>query len=82
MAERGFVAKERCNLDRRGAEVVVTKVGRKAIEAAAPGHVAAVRRLFVDLLSDEQLEAVAGVAETVLAALESECARLDDEEIG
>ena len=33
------------NTDRRGAYVVITKRGRIEIEAAAPGHVAAVRRL-------------------------------------
>ena len=44
MAGRGLVAKEPCNSDRRGAYVVVTDEGRDAIEAAAPGHVEAVRQ--------------------------------------
>lgn len=70
MAERGLVAKERCGGDRRGAEVVVTKRGRKEIEAAAPGHVEAVRRLFVDRLTPKQLDEIAQAAETVLAAFE------------
>ena len=42
MADRGLVAKQPCEEDRRGSYVVVTKHGRKAIEAAAPGHVATV----------------------------------------
>ena len=70
MAGRGLVKKERCGADRRGAFVVVTKRGRKEIEAAAPGHVAAVRRLFVDRLTPNQLAAVGKAAETVLAALD------------
>jgi DNA-binding MarR family transcriptional regulator len=70
MMARGLVAKEPCDSDRRGAFVVVTKQGRKEITAAAPGHVRAVRQLFVDRLTPEQLEAVGGAAETVLAALE------------
>jgi DNA-binding MarR family transcriptional regulator len=70
MAERGLVAKERCEGDRRGAEVVVTKRGRKEIEAAAPGHVEAVRRLFIDHLTPRQLDEIASAAESVLAALE------------
>ena len=70
MAGRGLVKKERCDADRRGAFVVVTKRGRKEIEAAAPGHVAAVRRLFVDRLTPNQLAAVGKAAETVLAALD------------
>jgi DNA-binding MarR family transcriptional regulator len=68
MAGRGLVTKERCDLDRRGAYVVITTRGRRAIEAAAPGHVAAVRRLFVDRLTPAQLDALGDAAEVVLAA--------------
>lgn len=66
MAGRGLVRKERCETDRRGAFVAVTPQGRREIAAAAPGHVATVRRLFVDRLSPAQLDAVAEAAETVL----------------
>jgi DNA-binding MarR family transcriptional regulator len=69
MVERGLIAKEKCDSDRRGQEIVVTRQGRKAIEAAAPGHVAAVRRLFVDQLTPRQLDALGSAAETVLAAI-------------
>lgn len=69
MAARGLVTKERCPSDRRGWFVVVTDRGRAEIEAAAPGHVAAVRALFVDVLSPEQLDAVGEAAEAVLANL-------------
>jgi DNA-binding MarR family transcriptional regulator len=67
MADRGLVKKDKCAADRRGSFVAVTAKGRREIEAAAPGHVAAVRRLFVDRLTGEQLDAVADAAETVLA---------------
>ena len=70
MAGRGLVTKEKCDADRRGAYVVVTTRGRREIAAAAPGHVAAVRRLFVDRLTPTQLEAVGEAAEIVLAALD------------
>lgn len=70
MAERGFVRKEKCGSDRRGAHVVVTARGRREIKAAAPGHVAAVRRLFVDHLTPAQIDAVGEAAEVVLAALD------------
>lgn len=69
MANRGLVTKEKCDSDRRGAFVVLTPHGRREIEAAAPGHVAAVRRLFVDRLTPAQLDAIAEVAEAVLAGL-------------
>jgi len=70
MAGRRLVRKEKCESDRRGAFVAVTSRGRREIEAAAPGHVAAVRRLFIDRVSAEQLDLIAEVAEHVLAALE------------
>ena len=69
MAERGLVKKEKCGSDRRGSFVSVTPAGRKEIEAAAPGHVNAVRKLFVDHLTGEQLDAIADAAEAVLAAM-------------
>ena len=70
MHDRGLVAKEQCPSDRRGAFAIVTDEGRRRLAAAAPGHVAAVRRLFVDRLRPEQLEELAELAETVLAALD------------
>jgi DNA-binding MarR family transcriptional regulator len=69
MAGRGLVSKERCDSDRRGAFVVVTPVGRREIEAAAPGHAAAVRRLFLDRLTPAQLDAVGDAADIVLTGL-------------
>jgi DNA-binding MarR family transcriptional regulator len=70
MVERGLVKKERCDSDRRGFYVVVTARGRRSLEAAAPGHVATVRRLFVDRLTPEQLHAVGAAAEVVLAGFD------------
>jgi DNA-binding MarR family transcriptional regulator len=67
MARRGYVEKVPCESDRRGAFVAVTEQGRKAIEAAAPGHVQAVRELFIDPLSPSQLTALSRAAAAVLA---------------
>lgn len=72
MVARGLVEKAPCPSDRRGAVIVVTEAGRSQIEAAAPSHVAAVRRLFVDRLSPGQLEQLADLSDTVLAAIEAE----------
>lgn len=71
MADRGVVKKEKCDADRRGAFVALTPRGRKEIESAAPGHVAAVRRLFVDRLTPEQLDAIGDAAEIVLGAIDA-----------
>ena len=72
MTERGLVTKEKCDSDRRGAFVVITKPGRQQIEAAAPGHVTAVRRLFVDRLTPAQLDVIGEAADIVLAALDEQ----------
>lgn len=70
MAKRDLVTKETCDDDRRGAYVVITERGRSELESAAPGHVAAVRRLFIDRLSPAQLDSIADAAEAVLAAFD------------
>lgn len=72
MSRRGLVEKQACDSDRRGAFVAVTDHGREVIEAAAPGHVEIVRRLFVDRLTPDELDVIARVADTVLAALAGE----------
>ena len=78
MGDRGLVTKERCGFDRRGAFVVVTGKGREEIEAAAPGHVEAVRSLFVERLSPRQLDEIAAACEVVLAGLDAVCDDDDD----
>jgi DNA-binding MarR family transcriptional regulator len=70
MSGRGLVKKEKCDADRRGAFVAVTETGRNEIESAAPGHVRAVRRLFVDRLTPDELDIIATAAEKVLAELD------------
>lgn len=70
MAGRGLVAKEKCDADRRGAFVAITGKGRTTIESAAPGHARTVRRLFVDRLTPDELDAIAIAAEKVLTALD------------
>ncbi len=72
MTGRGLVKKERCDGDRRGAFVVTTELGRQAIEAAAPHHVAMVRRLFIDPLTPGELDAISTAAEKVLVALDAD----------
>jgi DNA-binding MarR family transcriptional regulator len=58
MQQRGLVAREECPSDGRGSMIVLTPAGRAAIEAAAPGHVAAVRRHLIDLLTPEEIDAL------------------------
>ena len=78
MEERRLVERQKCSEDRRGAHIAVTKLGRKAIETAAPGHVASVRRRFLDRLSKQQVRTLAELSDTVLAGLAEECAAIED----
>jgi DNA-binding MarR family transcriptional regulator len=70
MAARGLVKKERCDSDRRGAYVAITKKGGREIDSAAPGHVRTVRHLFVDRLTADELDVIATAAEKVLADMD------------
>ncbi len=70
MQRRGLVRREECEEDGRGAFVVISEEGRRAIAAAAPGHVATVRRLFFDGLTPEQVAALERLATDVLARLD------------
>jgi DNA-binding MarR family transcriptional regulator len=69
MERRGLVTREDYPSDGRGAFVVLTDAGFRAIQAAAPGHVASVRRHFIDLLSRDQLEALTRITDTVVGHL-------------
>ena len=69
MERRGLVTRQDCPSDGRGAFVVLTDAGFRVIQAAAPGHVASVRRHFIDLLSRQQLDALTSITDTVVGHL-------------
>jgi DNA-binding MarR family transcriptional regulator len=69
MERRGLVARQDCPSDGRGAVLTLTEAGWQAIRDAAPGHVESVRGHFLDLLTAEQVQALAEISETVLAHL-------------
>ncbi|MFG3600571.1 MarR family winged helix-turn-helix transcriptional regulator [Micromonospora chersina] len=69
MQQRGLVTREEHPSDGRGSIVVLTPAGRAAIEAAAPGHVAAVRRHLIDLLTPEEIDALGALTQRVVDRL-------------
>jgi DNA-binding MarR family transcriptional regulator len=69
MEQRGLVLRDECESDGRGSVVVLTEDGLRTLHAAAPKHVTSVRRHIIDLLSPEQIEALADISETVVAHL-------------
>ena len=66
MEQRGLVRREDCASDGRGAFVVLTDEGTRALEAAAPEHVASVREHFIDLLTEEQIDTLISISQTVI----------------
>jgi DNA-binding MarR family transcriptional regulator len=73
MERRGLVSRQQCPTDRRGLNVAVTAEGKRALEAAAPAHLAQVRRAFIDLLTPAQIASMADISATIVAAVGREC---------
>ena len=72
LEERGWVERRPCPEDRRGQLATLTDAGYRVLAAAAPGHVEEVRRRVFDLLSREQVEALADVAQALAAGLSAD----------
>jgi DNA-binding MarR family transcriptional regulator len=68
LEERGLVRRLDCPTDKRGQLAVLTEAGLAAVQAAAPGHVTAVRRYLIDQLSPEQLRALGEIGRAMLAS--------------
>lgn len=66
MERDGWVRREACPTDGRGQEAVLTPAGRSALDQAAPGHVAEVRRLVFDRLTEAQLGELRALSEALL----------------
>jgi DNA-binding MarR family transcriptional regulator len=69
LEESGWVRRETCPTDRRGALAVLTDDGFAALEAAAPAHVESVRTHLFDLLDADQLASIREISEVILAHL-------------
>lgn len=69
MEAAGLVVRDACLADGRGVEAVLTEQGQRALEDAAPTHVAGVRRLLVDLVAGEDFQAVGRVFNAVTDGL-------------
>lgn len=70
MCKRGLVERERCGS--RGMDAVITAKGRTALGEARPGHAEEVRRLFIDPLTPEELDQLAGIATRILDNLRAD----------
>jgi DNA-binding MarR family transcriptional regulator len=70
MRRRDLIGREECAEDGRGTFIILSPAGRAAIEAAAPGHVGTVRRVFFDGLDRDQVAALERLSATVIERLE------------
>ncbi|CAN5716045.1 MarR family transcriptional regulator [soil metagenome] len=58
LERRGYVGRETCAPDGRGAFAVLTPAGRKVLRSAMPRHLAGVDSHFLEAIGPEDLEAV------------------------
>ncbi len=68
MQRRELVRRVSC-VQGRGSDVVLTAQGRAAIQAAAPGHVAAVRQAFIDRLAPGDLATLTRASAAIIDGL-------------
>ena len=69
MQKDGLISREPNPADARSTMVCLLPAGRATIEKAAPGHVADVRRHFIDLFTPAELELLATLNERILRHL-------------
>ena len=65
MERRELVRRDDCATDSRGAEIVLTAAGADAFRRASGPHLHAVRELFIDALTPEQVVAAGEIAEAI-----------------
>ncbi|MRH91219.1 MarR family transcriptional regulator [Nocardia sp. SYP-A9097] len=65
LEKAGLVRRRTCPTDVRSIYACLTDAGRTMLQRAAPGHVTAVRQLFIDLLTPSQLAELADSLEKV-----------------
>jgi DNA-binding MarR family transcriptional regulator len=68
LEERGWVRRSDCPSDRRGQFAELTDAGYAALEQAAPGHVAQVRRSLFDALTPDQVRQLQEICDAIVAA--------------
>lgn len=74
LEENGWVRREHCATDKRGAFATLTPAGFAALEAAAPGHVEAVREALFDPLTPEQVRQLGEISAAIRDRLTPRCA--------
>jgi DNA-binding MarR family transcriptional regulator len=71
LEDRGLVRREPDPTDGRFTNAILTEQGFRTLAAAAPGHVAHVRSLVIDVLSPEQLRRLGRDADRIMARIDT-----------
>jgi DNA-binding MarR family transcriptional regulator len=71
LEERGLVRREPDPTDGRFTNAILTEDGFRALAEAAPGHLAHVRSLVIDVLSPEQLRRLGRDAERIMSRIDT-----------
>ncbi|MGA7172680.1 MAG: MarR family winged helix-turn-helix transcriptional regulator [Candidatus Dormiibacterota bacterium] len=70
----GLVLRQACPSDARGYFAVITELGRRRLDQAAPDHLDSVSSHFAKPLQEGQLEALREALEQLVSAVPAECA--------
>ena len=70
LEDRGFVRREPDPADGRFTNAILTDLGFQTLAEAAPGHVAHVRSLVIDVISPEQLRRLGLVADRITSRID------------
>jgi DNA-binding MarR family transcriptional regulator len=70
LENRGLVRREPDPTDGRFTYAILTEAGFQTLAEAAPGHVALVRSLVIDVLSPEQLRRLGRDADRIMARID------------
>ncbi|MBT0772383.1 MarR family transcriptional regulator [Kineosporia sp. J2-2] len=79
LVANGWVERESCPTDRRGAFAVLTDAGLDALSGAAPAHLAGVRTHLFDRLSREQVVQLGEITDAILSGLRESCEEVERE---
>jgi DNA-binding MarR family transcriptional regulator len=71
LEKRGFVRREPDPTDGRFTNAILTEKGLRALVEAAPGHLAHVRSLVIDVLSPEQLRRLGRDAARIMSHIDT-----------
>jgi DNA-binding MarR family transcriptional regulator len=71
MEERGWVTRQPCSTDRRVQYASLTDAGLSLLERVAPGHVADVRRLVFDRLTEDEVSRLRSLMLKLLPSLDA-----------